>query len=424
MSTVKVKPSKIFGTVVAPASKSAMQRACAAALLHEGSTVLFNPGYSNDDRAAVAMIEHLGATVIAQSTEKIIIKSAGVHPVTTSLNCGESGLGVRMFTPLAALSNQLLTINGSGSLLNRPMDFFDDILPKLGVEISSQGGKLPLQIKGPIVPNTITIDGSLSSQFLTGLLFAFAKAATEEVIIHVVQLKSKPYIDLTLQVLEHFGYSVRQENYERFYIQPLHRKVPNEIEYTVEGDWSGAAFLLVAGALAGNITVKGLDVFSKQADKAVLQALMQSKAIISIQSDKIEIGPGKLQAFHFDATDCPDLFPPLVALASACEGTSVIEGVSRLAHKESNRALTLQETFGKLGIKIQLQDDLMLIEGGTPILSATIHSHHDHRIAMAGAVAALRAIDVVTIEEAEAIDKSYPAFYAHLQQLGATVDFL
>jgi 3-phosphoshikimate 1-carboxyvinyltransferase len=304
------------------------------------------------------------------------------------------------------------------------MDFFDDILPKLGVEISSHGGKLPLQIKGPIAPSTITIDGSLSSQFLTGLLFAFAKAATEEVCIHVVQLKSKPYIDLTLQILEHFGYSVRHENYERFYIQPLHKKAPNEIEYTVEGDWSGAAFLLVAGALAGNISVTGLNVFSKQADKAVLQALMQSKAIISIQSDKIEIGPGKLQAFHFDATDCPDLFPPLVALASACEGTSVIEGVSRLAHKESNRAVTLQETFGKLGIKIQLQDDLMLIEGGTPILSATIHSHHDHRIAMAGAVAALRASDVVTIEDAEAIDKSYPAFYAHLQQLGAAVDFL
>ena len=128
-----------------------------------------------------------------------------------------------------------------------------------------------------------------------------------------------------------------------------------------------------------------------------------------------------MKAFHFNATDCPDLFPPLVALAAYCEGTTVIEGVSRLAHKESDRALTLQDEFGKLGIVITLQDDLMLIKGGTGVKSAKVHSRHDHRIAMACAVAGLKADGQVYIEDAEAINKSYPNFYEHLMQLGAKV---
>jgi 3-phosphoshikimate 1-carboxyvinyltransferase len=177
----------------------------------------------------------------------------------------------------------------------------------------------------------------------------------------------------------------------------------------------------VAGAIAGEITIKGLNVFSSQADKAILRALTMSEAVISIAEDQIVIGPGKLKAFHFDATDCPDLFPPLVALASFCDGTTVIEGVSRLAHKESNRGLTLQEEFGKMGIEITLQDDLMLVKGGTGVNAATVHSHHDHRIAMACAVAALRADGETRIEEAEAINKSYPTFYDDLKKLGALV---
>ena len=178
----------------------------------------------------------------------------------------------------------------------------------------------------------------------------------------------------------------------------------------------------MAGAIAGDITVKGLDVFSTQADKAVLQALIDSGCRISIQAAQIEIGPMPLKAFHFNATDCPDLFPPLVALAAYCDGTTVIQGVSRLTHKESNRALTLQEEFGKLGIEITLQDDLMLIKGGTGVQAASVHSRHDHRIAMACAVAALKAGGPVSIIEAEAINKSYPNFYAHLMQLGASIN--
>jgi 3-phosphoshikimate 1-carboxyvinyltransferase len=255
---------------------------------------------------------------------------------------------------------------------------------------------------------------------------AFAKAATAPVTITVNNLKSKPYIDLTLQVMKHFSYEVHNNNYESFTIKPISQLTDQPINYTVEGDWSGAAFLLVAGAISGKIIVKGLDPFSTQADKAILQAVIASGATISIEEKQIEIAPpvtglNALKPFHFNATDCPDLFPPLVALAAYCNGTSVIEGVSRLAHKESNRGLTLQEEFAKMGITIILQDDLMMIKGGEGLKGAAVHSRHDHRIAMACAVAALRANGKTTVEEAEAINKSYPDFYSHLQLLNASV---
>jgi len=418
-----VQPSTITGSIQAPTSKSSMQRACAAALLTKGVTIVKNPGGSNDDRAALGVIRGLGAYVEQLPDGSLKITSNGVNPDAGEVNCGESGLGIRMFTPLVALSNKPITINGEGSLLTRPMDFFDTVLPQLGVEIVSNGGKLPLKVKGPLKPAAIEVDGSLSSQFLTGLLFAYAASGASDVALTVKDLTSKPYIDLTLSVMKHFGWQVENRDYKEFYFpEAVTDQTTNQpVNYTVEGDWSGAAFLLVAGAIAGDITVKGLDVFSTQADKAVLQALMSCGAKISVQDAQIEIGPARLQAFHFNATECPDLFPPLVALAAYCEGKTVIEGATRLTHKESNRALTLQQEFGKMGIQIDLQDDLMIIHGGAGLKGAVTHSHHDHRIAMACAVAALKATGETTIEEAQAVNKSYPEFYQHIQQLGAAV---
>jgi 3-phosphoshikimate 1-carboxyvinyltransferase len=279
-----------------------------------------------------------------------------------------------------------------------------------------------LHIQGPLQPGDIEVDGSLSSQFLTGLLMAYGAAGANNVTIRVKNLKSKPYIDLTLQVMKHFGWNVENNNYQSFHFSNTAPNLkPQTPNYLVEGDWSGAAFLLVAGAIAGPITVKGLDIYSTQADKAVLQALADCGSRLSVHPGSIEIGPLPLKAFHFNANDCPDLFPPLVALAAYCEGTTVIEGVNRLTHKESNRALTLQQEFAKLGIEINLQEDLMLINGGTVVKAATTHSHHDHRIAMACAVAGLKAAGEIVMEEAEAINKSYPEFYDHLEKLGAII---
>jgi 3-phosphoshikimate 1-carboxyvinyltransferase len=418
-----VTPSQIKGTITAPASKSAMQRACAGALIKKGKTVLKNPGISADDKAALDIIQQLGATV-RHVSDTAIIESNGVKPVSNNIHCGESGLSVRMFTSIAALSSESITINGSGSLIKRPLAFFNEVLPQLDVQCDSNNGFLPLQVKGPLQPKNIVVDGSLSSQFLTGLLMAYAGADASDVAIKVTSLNSKPYIDLTLKLMSDFGLKTPvNNNYEEFYFgkQSTAQFANNNISYSVEGDWSGGAFLLVAGAIAGDIVVHGLDLFSTQADKAVLQALIQAEANISIEEKQITVKESRLKAFHFNATDCPDLFPPLVALAAYCDGTSVIEGVHRLTHKESNRSLTLQEEFAKMGVEVQLQDDLMLIKGGDTIKGAHVHSHHDHRIAMACAVAALRADGEMTIDNAEAVNKSYPQFWEHLQQLNSPV---
>ena len=419
-----VYPGKLKGEQIAPASKSSMQRACAAALLHVGETIILNPGHSNDDIAAIDVIQKLGA-IVEQTANQVKVTSKGVCPIGLEMNCGESGLGIRMFTPIAAISAAAITINGNGSLLKRPMHFFDEIFPALGVKIESQKGYLPIAIQGPLQPATITVDGSLSSQFLTGLLMAYAASNAEGSVIKVVDLKSKPYIDLTLAVLNNFGWKVVHNNYESFEFL-AHAPLQTHIEYTVEGDWSGAAFLLVAGAIAGPIKVKGLQLDSTQADKAVMQALKNANAPIEIVADGIVIGASdagaSLTAFEFDATDCPDLFPPLVALAAVCNGTTIIKGVSRLAHKESDRGLTLQTEFAKLGIQIDLEGDIMKIKGGTQIQSATVFSQHDHRIAMASGVVALKANGPVTITEAEAINKSYTNFFDHLLHLGAKCD--
>ena len=421
---VIVSPKKLTGSLSAPASKSSMQRACAAALLHNGSTFIFNAGISNDDKAALNIIQNLGAKVKIDS-DKVIVESKGFSAnlfiENKKISCGESGLSFRMFAPIVALSNSEINLSGSGSLLSRPMNFFDEVFPELQVAIQSNKGFLPLQITGPLQPKNITIDGSLSSQFLTGLLFAFGAATKQEVTINVNDLKSSPYIDLTLDVMGRFGYNIINKNYQQFIIAPK-LQVEKILEYTVEGDWSSASFLLVASAISGAVKVSGLDEASAQADKAILSALKSSGAVINKTENSIEISSTHLSAFNFDATDCPDLFPPLVVLAAYCNGRSIISGTHRLVAKESNRAETLKEIFGKMGIEINLIKDEMHITGGE-IKSAVISSHHDHRIAMAAAVAALGATGTVEIKNAEAINKSYPQFYNDLKKLGAALNF-
>ena len=420
---VTIHPSQLKGIIHAPASKSSMQRACAAALLSKGKIVIHHPGHSNDDKAAMGIIQKLGAKLEVESSA-LKVESLGVNPIADEINCGESGLSIRMFTPIVALSDKEITITGSGSLTERPMDFFDEILPQLGVKIKSNDGKLPIVIQGPLVPATIEVDGSLSSQFLTGLLLAYSAAGAKDVSIKANNLKSKPYIDLTLDVMKKFGMNVPEnKNYKEFifHIEPTHHSSLITHEYTVEGDWSGGAFLLVAGAIAGSITVRGLDLSSTQADRAIMDALMRANAAIAMEAKGIQAHPGGLRGFEFDATDCPDLFPPLVALAAYCDGKTKIKGVSRLKHKESNRAVALQDEFDKMGIWIDVEDDIMIVHGGATVKGADIHSHHDHRIAMACAVAALGANSETVIEEAMAVKKSYPDFYNDLKSLGANV---
>jgi len=416
---VTISPSRIKGTITAPASKSAMQRACAAALLRKGQTLLINPGISADDKAALQIIQQLGA-YIEYRNDDIFITSDGVKPVADEINCGESGLSLRMFTSIAALSPNKIKITGHGSLAKRPLHFFDEVLPRLGVQCKSNNGFLPLEIRGPLQPRTISIDGSLSSQFLTGLLFAYSIACAKNVSIKVHHLASKPYVDLTLHTLRAFWMCIPEnKKYQSFLFHPYSTKISTikSIVYVIESDWSNAAFLLVAGAVAGSITIHGLDLNSVQGDKRILEVLEMTKAFIHVLPGEIKVSQSDLIAFDFDATDCPDLFPPLVALACYCKGVSTIRGVHRLTHKESNRAVTLQSEFAKMGVNITIAEDAMHVAGEEKIKGARVSSNNDHRIAMALAIAALNAGGETVIENAEAVNKSYPAFWDDLQKL-------
>ncbi|MDP4284226.1 MAG: 3-phosphoshikimate 1-carboxyvinyltransferase [Bacteroidota bacterium] len=421
-----ISSSSISGKIKVPPSKSSMQRACAAALITPGTTVIDNFGNSNDEKAAMNIITQLGATITTVNNKMTITSSDQIfHSAFPNKNvmvsCGESGLSMRMFAPIAALFNYEITFTGEGSILKRPMDFFDEIFPKLDVEINSNGGKLPVTLKGPLHPKEIIVDGALSSQFLTGLLFAFAKACKSPVSIRVKNLSSRPYIDLTISILNYFGFHMENENYEIFTLHPRDPLQSHSIKYTVEGDWSNAAFLAVAGAISGQVTLIGADLNSSQGDKNIMEAIYDSGAEVSIHEGEITVKRNQLKAFNFDATHCPDLFPPLVALASYCTGTTTIKGVNRLLHKESNRALTLKDEFKKMNVDILLDDDIMTIKGGNQIKGTTVSSHNDHRIAMACAVAALGANGDMIIENAEAVRKSYPGFFNDLKELNVMV---
>jgi 3-phosphoshikimate 1-carboxyvinyltransferase len=408
-------PSEISGSVKAPSSKSMTQRAVAAALLAEGRSLIHNPSYCDDALAAMSIAAGLGARVEPQPDVLTIEGSAVLKE--TKLNCGESGLAIRMFSPVAALYPVEITMSGAASLKKRPMAMIEEALVQLGASCKSSGGFLPLTIKGPLSGGTCEIDGSVSSQLLTGLLMALPLAEKDSV-IKVKNLKSRPYIDMTIGILKTFGIVIENNDYEIFRVKGKQKYIPSE--YTCEGDWSGAAFLLVAGAINGNLTVNGLDSRSTQSDISILKALQSAGAKIETSSGSFKISKSELKAFNFDATHSPDLFPPLVALASYCNGKSQIKGVSRLVHKESDRAQTLKEEFGKMNISIDINGDVMTVTGGQPE-GAHVESHGDHRIAMAVAVAALGASGTVYLRDSHAVEKSYPEFYRDMAVLGAII---
>jgi 3-phosphoshikimate 1-carboxyvinyltransferase len=330
------------------------------------------------------------------------------------------------------------------------MDAMFHGLRALGVEVNDKRGHLPVTVRGPVRGGEVEIDGGVSSQFLTGLLIALP-LADGDTTVRVAGLRSFPYINMTLAVMECFGVEVDHRDYEEFYIPGAQRYSPTAM--TIEGDWSAASCLLVAGATSGEVTVRRLNPVSLQADVAIIEALSRAGAHIEQTTDSVTVSrpmDGELlRAFTFDATDCPDLFPALAALAASCEGTSTIIGTSRLVHKESDRARAIHSEYRKLGIEVDIsEDDVMritgrpavpearvgrssLAEGEIPLLvnegwqpkadgvvvPLTVDSHGDHRIAMSLAVAALNASAPVTITGAECVSKSYADFWPDFDSL-------
>lgn len=407
-------PGKIRGSLQAPPSKSMAQRAVAAAALAEGVSEIGNYPDCDDALAAIECARALGAGISGANGR--LIATGNGKPDGSELHCGESGLCLRMFTPIAALSDTQTVITGRGSLLSRPVGMVQKPLEELGAECRTSNGVPPITVKGPIHGGKLVVDGSASSQFITGLLMALP-LCREDSTISVSNPKSKPYLRMTVSLLEKFGVKVEcNAEMDKFAIKGGQKYKP--AAYAVEGDWSAAAFLLVAGAIAGKVRVRGLDMDSLQADRAIVGALKLAGANVSEEKDGVVAAKSELKSFEFDADDCPDLFPPLVALACNCRGKSRISGALRLKGKESDRAAALVSEFAKIGGKVSMGrgGDVMEIEG-CALSGGKADSHNDHRIAMALAVAALNSQKGVGIEGAECVSKSYPRFFEDLSAL-------
>lgn len=404
-----IKPTVVEKTIKAPPSKSLTIRAAAAALLSSSETRILLPSLCDDAVACWGIIQALGAEV--ESTPEGVKVTGGLHLKNPTLDCGESGLCLRLFAPVASLLGKEICLIGSGSLLKRPVKMMEYPLRHLGVRCQTQNGFLPVKVQGPLSSGRFKIQGSESSQFLTGLLMSLP-LCEEESRIQVWDLKSKPYILMTLEVLSHFGVEIeKDEQLTRFRI-PGKQHYQGKA-YRVEGDWSGAAFLLVAGAIGGRVCVTGLNRNSSQADTKILEALRSAGARVGVEENQVSVSRKNLEAFEFDATHCPDLIPALTVLASFSTGLSRIKGVRRLKHKESDRGEALLTEFQKLGVSVQKQKDSLVVEGGR-LEGGTVFSHHDHRIAMALAVAGLRSETGVGIQGWECVAKSYPDFFKDL----------
>lgn len=407
-------PKSYQGNIHIPASKSDSQRTIIAAGLSQGISLLKNVGKSKDEQVMLNFIQLIGAKITLLSEGELQIEGTTHFPETANIDCGESGLSTRLIVSICAAHQGVFNIEGEGSLLKRPMLFFEKYLPELGAKINSEEGFLPLCIEGPMSGKKIEIDASEGSQYLSGLLMALP-LLTENSELKVSKLVSKPYIEMTLKTLRQFGIEIQNEGLEQFTITgKQHYRATN---YNIEGDWSSASYWLVASALGFPITVSGLKKDSLQADKAILKAFELANCKAIWQDDKLTIDGTNRKAFSFDATDCPDLFPALTTFAALCEGISEIKGVHRLQHKESNRALALQNEFAKLGVLIEFQDDLLRIDGGKKFQGATVSSHNDHRIAMCLAIAGMFATEVIQISGEDAVNKSYPDFWKDLESL-------
>jgi len=432
-----------------PVSKSFAQRAIIAAALAEGTSHLRGYTLCGDNEAALQVARNLGAEVELNGNVLTIRGISGCQGSVDieSLHVGESGLLTRMMIPvMAQLGKKPVTLTGEKTLLGRPLTGAEEIVDAFGGKISSDSPiRVPLTIEGPLKAGRAEISGKHGSQLISGMLMALPFAEKNSTLI-VHEPKSIPYMFITLEVLKKFGIRIGNDMLGgRDFLESdgdwslcteMVFKIKGGQKYKaadidLEGDWSAAANFLVAGAVFGKAVLQGLDTTSLQADLSIMDILMDAGASLSqIDGDKgdITVQRAPLKAFSVDASNCPDLFPIISVLASFCQGTSRLAGVGRLANKESDRAKAIMEMLEKMGVKVSIEGDEMIIEGhslaqrllnrsdtedGAPFLlkGGRYTSHHDHRMVMALKVAALGADSPIIIDDEECVSKSFPQFH-------------
>ncbi len=427
MKVITIQPSILRGCIEAISSKSDLHRAIIAASLCEEPVKIHCNTLSEDIVATVACLNSLMVEIEAEETEKgyaISVCSGDTKPKNPMCDCNESGTTLRLLTPISAAIYKNVQFNGKGRLAERPMKPLLTVMKEHGVSFGAD--TLPFTVKGRLKPGTYNIAGDVSSQFISGLMFALPLLKKDSKIALTTKLESAPYVDMTISTLKSFGVTI-EKTFAGFKMEGNQKyRSPGEIH--AEGDWSNSAFWLSAAAIGGEVTVTGLKYpDTLQGDKMIVEILRNFGAQVNHKTESgitsITAKKGKLKGIAVDISQCPDLAPVLAVVAASAEGNTVLCGAGRLKLKESDRLSATTELINLLGGEAKAQEDNIVITGGK-LTGGRINSHNDHRIAMAAAVASCFSTGPITIEDSNAVAKSYPRFYSDFEALGGIIDVL
>ena len=420
---LKITPHPLAGRVEAVVSKSDVHRAMIGAALCDRPTVLKVGTTNQDIEATASCLRALGAQIEALPDGCCRILPVGSGAVGPLLDCRESGSTLRFLLPLLPALGYGATVTGTGRLPQRPLSPLREELEAHGVVIEGKG--LPLHISGRLLPGCYCLPGNVSSQYITGLLFALPLLPEDSSIRLTSPLESAGYVEMTLQTLSRFGVAVHQR--ENGWDIPGGQKYRSPGQLACEGDWSNAAFFLAAGALGKEgkpVAVAGLNAASVPGDRAIVSLLRQFGARVEERPDKaVSVGRQRLSGIEINAADIPDLVPILAVCGCAAQGSTRIFNAARLRLKESDRLHTVAAALQALGGKVQELPDGLLIEGGS-LRGGRVDCANDHRIVMSMAVAACLCRETVVLDGAEACRKSYPTFFDDYQSLGGKTDVL
>ncbi len=416
---IQISPSSLEGCAEVPPSKSLAHRAVLCAALSDGRCTVSNLDFSQDICATLSAVEQAGCRVLRGPNRAVFVPLGGFGTVRGPIDCGESGSTLRFLIPLLSLTGQTVRFTGRGRLMARPQQVYAELLPAHSTRFVQDAAGI--EVAGALEPGQYTLPGNVSSQFVSGLLFALPLLEGPSRLRITPPIESRSYIEITRSVQALYGIQSEWLREDELYIPGRQRYRARD--FTVEGDYSQAAFLAVLGSLTGHIALSGLPETTRQGDGVILEILARCGVPARWEGSRLQCAAGRPAAASIDLADCPDLGPVLMALACCCTGTTVIENAARLRLKESDRIAAMEAELAKFGASVSSDENTVTIRGGA--LHApreALSSHNDHRIAMSLAVLALAAGVPAVLGGAEAVNKSWPAFWDVLRGLGATIE--
>ena len=424
---VKIKPKKLGGTIPIPPSKSYSHRAIIAAALATSNkdkevSRIDNLKYSVDITTTTEIMENWGANIeIGEDFEIIKGNSGIVNPKDEYTQCNESGSTIRFLIPIGLSNNNKIVFDGKGKLVERPLDSYYKIFDEQGIKYSNNNGWLPLNVDGQLKPGKYEIEGNISSQYITELLYALPLLNGDSELKINKTLESKGYIDLTLEILEMSGIKVVNNNYKSFFIKGNQKY--NPFDYVIEGDYSQVAFWIVAGILGSEIKCLHVKKESLQGDREIIEIVQRMGGNVEIFDDYIIVKPSQTYGTVIDISQCPDIGPILTVLAALSKGETKIINAERLRIKESDRITSIKTELNKLGANVEEVGDSLVINGVERLTGSTeLSAWNDHRIAMSLAIASIKCDGEIVIDEAESVKKSYPHFWEDFKKMGGDVE--